>query len=139
LAMLGLNVLALMIYRLTGHFGLFHALALLSLATLAVSVVPVLLRRPRRYWLELHYFAIGLTYAGLVAGFGNELLARVPFLHQIVFTGPLNAAALARIFQVGNVLSTAITVLAIALLAWRYRAVMAQLGRGPRGDFAPST
>lgn len=128
-SMAGLNLSALTIYRLTSHFDTFHVLALLSLATLAAGVVPVLLHRPRGYWLGLHYFAIGLAYAGLCAALFNELLARVPFLHTIVVPRGFEAALLARIFRVSSVLSNTVTLLAVGLLAWRYRSVMAGLGR----------
>ena len=45
--MVGLNVTALSIYRLTGVFGPFHWAALFSLATIVAGVVPVR-RRPNR-------------------------------------------------------------------------------------------
>jgi uncharacterized membrane protein len=132
LAMLGLNVSALTIYRLTGHFEVFHAFALSSLAMLAVAIVPIVTRRPRRGWLELHYFGVGVAYAGLLAAFGNELLTRVPALHAaIVGTGPLTPALLGRIFQIGGFLGPFATELALALLIWRHDAVMDALGRRP--------
>ena len=131
LSMVGLNGTALAIYRFTGHFNTFHALAFASLATLAVGIYPVVFKRPRRYWLEMHYFAIGAAYAGLLAAFANELLARVPVLQEIFSHGPLTAERIARIFQVGGVLAQLISILGVALLLWRYDAVMAKLGRRP--------
>jgi hypothetical protein len=130
--MLGLNLSALAIYRLTGHFGTFHVLALSSLATLAAGLLPVLLRRPRRYWLEWHYFGVGMAYAGLIAAFINELLVRVPFLRPIVIANAFDQAAIGRIFRVGGILGQIATLLCIALLVWRHRSVMAKLGRAPR-------
>lgn len=47
LSMIGLNVTALMIYRLTGTFGPFHVAALVSLLTIVGGVLPALRRRPR--------------------------------------------------------------------------------------------
>ena len=45
--MLGLNISALLIYRLTGHFGPFHGAALASLLTLIAGFMLVYLRLPR--------------------------------------------------------------------------------------------
>jgi uncharacterized membrane protein len=132
MAMLGLNVSALTIYRLTGRFEMFHALALLSLATLAVGIVPVLLRRPHRHWLNWHYFGISIAYAGLVAAFGSELLVRVPVLRPLVFSATIDAETIARIFRAGGILGQIATLLVLACLVWRYDAVMAKLGRRPR-------
>jgi hypothetical protein len=131
LSMVGLCASALASYRFTGHFNTFHALAFASLATLAAGIYPVIFKRPRRYWLEMHYFAIGAAYAGLLAAFANELLARVPLLQEIVGHGPLTPERTARIFQVGGVLAQLISILGVALLLWRYDAVMAKLGRRP--------
>jgi uncharacterized membrane protein len=128
-SMVGLCGTALAIYRFTGRFNTFHALAFASLLTLAVGLFPVIFKRPRRYWLDMHYFAIGAAYAGLLAAFANELLARVPGLQSIVGHGPLIPALIAHIFQAGAVLGQFITLLAFALLLWRHDAVMAKLGR----------
>jgi uncharacterized membrane protein len=72
-----LNATALMIYDLFGRFGPFHALALVSMATLTAGVVPVWLRRPRA-WLELHARFMSWSYAGLIAAFFSEIGSRVP-------------------------------------------------------------
>lgn len=72
-----LNATALMIYDLFGRFGPFHALALVSLATVTAGVVPVWLRRPRG-WLELHARFMSWSYAGLIAAFFAEIGTRVP-------------------------------------------------------------
>lgn len=136
-AMVGLCASALAIYRFTGHFNMFHALAFASLATLAVGVFPVIFKRPRRHWLDVHYFAIGSAYAGLLAALANELLARVPiFTHALFPVGPLTPALLGRVFQVSGVLGQFIAVLGFALLLWRHDATMAKLGRRPA---APTT
>lgn len=74
--MLLLNATALAIYDLFGGFGPFHALAILSLATLAAALVPVWLRP--RHWLEIHARCMSWSYAGLVAAFFGEIGARLP-------------------------------------------------------------
>lgn len=77
-SMLGLNATALFIYHLTGRFNVFHALALVSLLSLALGLGPVLLRRPRTTWLERHARFISGSYVGLVAAAAAEVAARVP-------------------------------------------------------------
>src|SRR6266478_1145446 len=59
-AMVILNVSSLAIYRLTGHFEPFHALALFSLATVVRGMVPALRRRPG--WLMAHYWSMAWSY-----------------------------------------------------------------------------
>ena len=57
LSMFGLNVTALLIYRVFGRFGVFHVLALINLALLLAGFGTVLLKRPRKRWLRNHYFS----------------------------------------------------------------------------------
>ncbi|MDL1944648.1 DUF2306 domain-containing protein [Chloroflexi bacterium CFX2] len=76
--MLGLNVSAFFIYRLTGHFGPFHGAALASLFTLMAGFIPAYLRLPRGGWLELHYEFMNWSYVGLVAAAVSEALTRLP-------------------------------------------------------------
>jgi len=64
-AMIILNIAALAIYRLTGHFEPFHALALLSLATIARGVAPAVRRRPG--WLVLWLGPISPCWPRLAA------------------------------------------------------------------------
>ena len=75
-AMLITNVTALGVYRLTGAFGPFHLLALISLAILARGVIAVLRRRPG--WLITHYYSMAWSYIGLLAAACAEVVARVP-------------------------------------------------------------
>jgi uncharacterized membrane protein len=76
--MLALNISALFIYKLYGHFGPFHWMALASLLTLIVGMVPVFTRRPKIGWLELHAAFINGSYVGLVAAFAAEITSRLP-------------------------------------------------------------
>jgi len=76
--MLALNVSALFIYKLYGRFGPFHWMALGSLLTLIVGMVPVFTRRPKKGWLELHAAFINGSYVGLVAAFAAEITSRLP-------------------------------------------------------------
>lgn len=76
--MLGLNVSALFIYQLTGHFGPFHGAAFASLLTLIAGFIPAYLRLPRGRWLELHYEFMNWSYVGLVAAGVSEAATRMP-------------------------------------------------------------
>lgn len=76
--MLTLNVSALFIYRLTGHFGPFHGAALISLFTLIIGFIPAYLRLPQGRWLEFHYAFMNWSYVGLVAAGVSEVMTRIP-------------------------------------------------------------
>jgi uncharacterized membrane protein len=76
--MLGLNISALFIYRLTGHFGPFHGAALASLLTLTAGFIAAYLRLPQGRWLELHYEFMNWSYVGLVAAAVSEATTRLP-------------------------------------------------------------
>ena len=76
--MLALNISALFIYRLYGHFGPFHWMAIASLLTLIIGMVPVFTRLPKGSWLQLHAAFINGSYVGLVAGFVSEITSRIP-------------------------------------------------------------
>ncbi len=76
--MLGLNISALFIYRLTGHFGPFHAAALASLITLIAGLGTAYLRLPQGRWLELHYEFMNWSYVGLIAAAVSEATTRLP-------------------------------------------------------------
>jgi uncharacterized membrane protein len=76
--MVGLNATALMIYRLYGGFGPFHVAALLSLATIVAGTFAMLLRRPKRNWLDHHAYWMSWSYVGLLAAAASEVTTRVP-------------------------------------------------------------
>jgi uncharacterized membrane protein len=73
-AMLATNVTALLVYRLTGAFGPFHAAALVSLATVIPAFAAAYRRRPG--WLQRHYFLMAFSYVGLVAAAVSEVATR---------------------------------------------------------------
>lgn len=87
-AMLLLNASALAVYRLTGHFEPFHALALVSAATILRGIVPALRRRPG--WLMAHYSNMAWSYIALLAAACSEAVVRLA----------LGASALTRPWQV---------------------------------------
>jgi uncharacterized membrane protein len=77
LSMFGLNLTALLIYRMFGRFGVFHVLALSSLTLIMAGLFTVLLKRPRNRWLRNHYYLMGWSYVGLWAAFATEIMVRV--------------------------------------------------------------
>jgi uncharacterized membrane protein len=98
--MLGLNISALFIYRLTGDFGPFHVSALASLLTLGAGFIPAFLRLPHGRWLELHYELMNWSYVGLVAAGVSEAVTRLPAAPF----WPAVAAGSAVVFIVGGML-----------------------------------
>jgi uncharacterized membrane protein len=78
-AMLVLNAAALSIYELTGHFEIFHALAVLSLFTTMMGLAAVIFRRGD--WVRHHYRWMGWSYFGLLAAAFAETMVRVPAFH----------------------------------------------------------
>jgi len=100
-AMLEVNATALMLYHLTGHFGVFHVFALVSLLGVLAGVAAVIFRW--RGWLNSHYRSMSFSYIGLVAAAAAETLVRVPALHV---RGPVGAfaigIAMAAVFGIGG-------------------------------------
>lgn len=80
-SMVIVNVTALGIYRLNGQFGPFHALALLSLAGVALGTLAVLRRRGN--WLARHYQAMAYSYLGLWAAAAAEAVVRLKLFGAI--------------------------------------------------------
>lgn len=78
-SMLALNGTALMIYRLFGGFGPFHAAAIASLVTVVAGIVPAVRRRPAS-WLDHHYRWMTWSYVGLWAAAVSEVATRTPGL-----------------------------------------------------------
>ncbi|MDQ3005818.1 MAG: DUF2306 domain-containing protein [Chloroflexota bacterium] len=98
--MLGLNISALFIYQLTGHFGPFHGAALASLITLIAGFIPAFLHFPRGRWLEFHYEFMNWSYVGLIAAGVSEAATRLP---SAPFW-PAVAASTFAVFLLGGIL-----------------------------------
>jgi uncharacterized membrane protein len=77
LSMVGLNVTALMIYRLFGGFGVFHWLALGSLVTIIGGFIPAYRKKPAT-WMRIHFRWMCGSYVGLAAATASEIVVRVP-------------------------------------------------------------
>jgi hypothetical protein len=76
-SMFGLNLTALLIYRVFGGFGVFHVLSLINLAILLAGFGTVLLQRPHKNWLRYHYYFMGWSHVGLLAATATEIAVRV--------------------------------------------------------------
>lgn len=76
-SMVGLNVTALFLYRMTGRFGPFHVFALVALVTLGLAMYTVLFRRPRDGWMEAHATWMAWSYIGLCAAAVSETATRL--------------------------------------------------------------
>jgi len=98
--MLGLNLSALSIYQLTGHFGPFHGAAAASLLTLIAGFIPAYLHLPRGHWLDFHYEFMNWSYVGLIAAGVSEAATRLP---SAPFW-PAVAASMFAVFLLGGIL-----------------------------------
>ena len=83
-SMVGLDLAALRIYKLTGRFNFFHFTALLSLTMVLVAWTQVLFRHRLRNWLYRHYVYMCWSYVALVAASFNEGFVRLPPLKALV-------------------------------------------------------
>jgi uncharacterized membrane protein len=77
ISMVLLNATALMIYRLFGHFGPFHVLAVLSLLSVLAGFLPAYRKKPRK-WVQTHFRWMCGSYVGLAAATASEIIVRVP-------------------------------------------------------------
>jgi uncharacterized membrane protein len=75
--MLVVNVTAFFIFRVTGSFGTFHWLALVSLTALLGGMGPVLARKRISGWIYWHYYFMSWSVVGLYAAFWAETFTRL--------------------------------------------------------------
>jgi uncharacterized membrane protein len=75
-SMLALNLTALLDYELFGHFGPFHWMALISLATVLAAYRSVRKKAPG--WKVSHAYLMAGSYVGLIAAAVAEIASRVP-------------------------------------------------------------
>ena len=120
MAMILVNLTALGIYRLNGRFGPFHALALLSLGTVAWGLRAVLQRR--QGWLLTHFYCMAWSYIGLLAAAAAEIVVRVPLL-----AASFNSAA--RAMAVGVAIAVVFAVLGSLIMPRLQRRAFASIER----------
>lgn len=76
--MLLVNLTAFGIYRLWGGFGIFHVAAIIGLLTLVAGMLPIMLKKPRRSYIGLHFSFMYWSVMGLYAALVSETLTRIP-------------------------------------------------------------
>ena len=74
--MLSVLVTALLIYRLTGGFNVFHFIAIAGFFYLIMGLVPMVLKRKNR--IKTHIYFMYWSVIGLYAALVAEVLVRVP-------------------------------------------------------------
>ncbi len=101
MAMLAVNGSALMLYHMTGHFEVFHVLALVSLSGIVSGVAAAIFRGNN--WLHSHYRSMSFSYVGLLAAAAAEAMVRVPALHvHSTAMGIAIGVAMAVLFGIGG-------------------------------------
>jgi uncharacterized membrane protein len=68
---------AMLIYRFTGAFNIFHIGALVNLVCVIAAIVPVLQTPRPANWKLRHYMFIAWSYVGLIAAASTELIVRL--------------------------------------------------------------
>lgn len=75
-SMAGLVVTSFFLFNLTGRITPFHVAALVAGVTVGGGLFSVLLRQPRKQWMEAHATWMAWSYVGLMAAFTAETLTR---------------------------------------------------------------
>jgi uncharacterized membrane protein len=75
-------------------FGLFHVMALVSLATVAAGIVPALFRDRFKDWYGMHFASMLWSYVGLIMALNSHFFRDV-YLFFAVHAGAGKAAGLA--------------------------------------------
>ncbi|NEM98347.1 DUF2306 domain-containing protein [Pontibacter burrus] len=90
---------ALGIYNLTGRFGVFHIMAIVSSLTLVLGMAPLFIKILPRKYKAVHVWFMYYSVLGLYAAFASELSVRIPDKPFFAMVG----IATATIFGVGTV------------------------------------
>lgn len=77
-AMLFVLITAFMTYRLFGIWGIFHWTAVVSSLTLICGILPILLKRPTKNYISLHFSFMYWSIIGVYGAFVSETLVRMP-------------------------------------------------------------
>jgi uncharacterized membrane protein len=99
LALVFVDVAALSLHR-EDAFGVFHALAVVSLGTIAVGLAPLLLGKRSATAITTHAYCMTWSYAGLVAAGCGQLAVTVapdvrPWVVPVVIGAVLSISAVA--------------------------------------------
>jgi len=112
-AMLMTCISALLLYQMTGHFGLFHFFAVLCLIYVLAGIVQAVLRRGD--WLPRHLAFMAWSYLGLLAAAATEIAIRLPLLNRLSNN---------HTFLLGGAIGTGVTLMGWFLMPrWTHRAL----------------
>ena len=75
-AMLAVDAAALLLYRFTGSFNMFHVGALVNLACIVAGIIPMLQTQRPANWKLRHYYFMSWSYVGLMSAGMTELVVR---------------------------------------------------------------
>jgi uncharacterized membrane protein len=71
-------VTAFSMYNLFGTWGIFHWAAVVSTITLALGLIPILTKRPKKNYISLHFSFMYWSVIGLYGAFMAEFFVRFP-------------------------------------------------------------
>jgi len=77
-AMAVLLITAFLIYELFNGWGVFHWSAVFSSLVLLAGLTPILLQRPKKNYVTLHFSFMYWSIIGLYSAFLSETLVRIP-------------------------------------------------------------
>jgi uncharacterized membrane protein len=89
ISMLIVLITAFSIYNLFGKWGIFHWTALVSSLTLALGLIPVLFKYPKKNYISFHFSFMYWSVIGLYGAFMAETFVRLPDI--VVESGVPNA------------------------------------------------
>jgi len=78
ISMVGLIVTSFWIFELFEGFGVYHALSIVSLVTLAIGMYYPLFGRAKDSWFGYHYVWMAYSYIGLIMAGGSHLFQYFP-------------------------------------------------------------
>jgi uncharacterized membrane protein len=116
-SMLTTCISALLLYRMTGHFGLFHFFAMVSLIGVIMGLVQPIFRQPD--WTRRHLIWLAWSYLGLLAAAATEAAVRLPMLKHL---------ANGETFMLGGAISLVVMVIGWAMMPHWTRKALAGVG-----------
>jgi uncharacterized membrane protein len=103
-AMLLVDGTALLLYRFTGSFNMFHVGALVNLVCIVGAIVPMLWTPRLQGWKYRHYYFISWSYVGLLAAAVNEAIVRSVALASHAQTWSVSAVVTVLVSGIGYIL-----------------------------------
>ncbi len=79
ISMLIVCITSFMQYRLHGHFGFLHWMAVISTVSLLGGMIPIILKRPKNH-IVFHFSFMYWSIIGLYCAFAAEIFTRIPLL-----------------------------------------------------------